>query len=183
MKLTMKEKFETVVAAENSSDALSKARNALGQLGYKLTYQAGGIESYSRGTLLGSMLAFSPRGAKSTVLLELVPSGLSIKIVIQMLGSIGLLPNGIRYWQMELDHISSLAEGEASDVKRVKFKRPPVLKIMLITLITSFIAIGIMAVVVMVLNLNLSALEFFANFLLRPIIIAGAAIAIYNYSK
>jgi hypothetical protein len=179
----MKEKFETVVAAENSSDALSKARNALEQLGYKLTYQAGGIESYKRGTLLGSMLAFSPRGAESTVFLELVPSGLSVKIVIQMLGSVGLLPNGIRYWQTELDHISSLAKGEASDVKRVKFKRPPVLKIMLITLTVAFITLGIVAMIAMVLNLSPSTLEFFANFLLKPMIIAGVAIAIHNYSK
>jgi hypothetical protein len=182
----MKEKFETVVATENSSDALSKARNALGQLGYKLTDQAGGIESYSRGTLLGSMLAFSPRGAKSSVFLELVPSGLSIRIVIEILGSIGLLPNGIRYWQMELDHISSLAEGEASDVKRVQFKRPSILKIMLITLgitFIAFIALGIMAMIAMSLNLSPRTLEFFTNFLLRPIVIGSVAIAIHKYSK
>jgi hypothetical protein len=179
----MKEKFETVVAAENSSDALSQARDALIQLGYKLTYQAGGVESYKRGTLLGSMLAFSPRGAESTVFLELVPSGLSIRIVIQMLGTIGLLPNGILYWQSELAHISSLAKGEVSDVKTLKFKRLPLLKIVLITFVISFIVIGIMAMLTMVLNLNTAAIEFFTNFLLKPIMLAGAAIAIYKYSK
>jgi hypothetical protein len=145
----MKEKFETIVAAENSSDALIKAKDALEQLGYKLIHQTSGMETYRRGTLLRSILALSPRGAQSTVFLELVPSGLSVRIVVEMLTTTVLLPSAIKYWQMELAHIGSLIKGEPSDVKRVKFKRPPILKMILIMLGSSFIAIALGAIVAM----------------------------------
>lgn len=143
--------FQTVVVTENSSKALSQAQTALEQLGYKLKSQTSAIETYKRGTFLGALVALSPKGWQSTVYLQLVPSGLSIRLVVNMFGKVEV-SCGVRYWQAELNHICSLANGEQSDVRNVKFKRPPVLKIISIMLVINVIALAIGAIVAMVFS-------------------------------
>jgi hypothetical protein len=187
----MQERFQTRVFANNSNDALSKARDALKQLGYKLKSQdqAEGIERYERGELRSHSYQYSREstlsGALSTVILELVPTGLSITIEVTIFGTIlgplAFLPSGIRYWQAELALISSFARGEVSDVKRFKFKRPFILKIIFFPFEIFFIALSFMFIIAILLIIP-GVREILLT-LLTPILIAGVALAIYNYSK
>jgi hypothetical protein len=126
-------KFENIVESNDFSNALQGAKAALEQLGYRLESDQSGTWVYQRGNFWGALLATSPKGWRSTVVLEKVPSGLGLKLIVDMSGKIEM-PAAVRYWEKEVSHISASALGEQPEVKNVKFKRPPILIPMMVSM-------------------------------------------------
>jgi hypothetical protein len=134
-------KFENIVESNDFTTALQGARAALEQLGYRLEADQSGTWIYKRGNFWGALLATSPKGWRSTVVLEKVPSGLGLKMIVDTSGKIEL-PAAVRYWEKEVSHINASASGEQPEVKDVKFKRPPILIPMMLSMGVAGVFIG-----------------------------------------
>jgi hypothetical protein len=126
-------KFENIVESNDFTSALQGAQAALEQLGYRLESDQSGTWVYQRGNFWGALLATSPKGWRSTVVLEKVPSGLGLKMIVDMSGKFEM-PAVVRYWEKEVSHINASALGEQLEVKSVKFKRPPILIPMMVSM-------------------------------------------------
>ncbi len=144
-------KFENIVESNDFSNALQGAKAALEQLGYRLESDQSGTWVYQRGNFWGALLATSPKGWRSTVVLEKVPSGLGLKLIVDMRGKIEM-PATVRYWEQEVSHINASVLGEQPDVKSVKFKRPPILIPMIVSMGVAGICIVLGSYLAMVLQ-------------------------------
>jgi hypothetical protein len=153
-------KFEKTVKSENFSNTLQGAKAALDQLGYQLESDSLGTWVYKRGDFWKSLLATSPKSCQLTVILEQIPSGLLIRLIVDKKVA---LPIWVSYWEKEIAHIHALAAGEYSEVESVKFDRPPLLKIFAIVTVIpgAFLALG--AILAMTLQLPLSMIYVFAG--------------------
>jgi hypothetical protein len=153
-------KFEKTVESDNFSNTLQGAKAALGQLGYRLESDSLGTWVYKRGNFWKSLLATSPKSCQLTVILEQIPSGLLIRLIVDKKVA---LPIWVRYWEKEIAHIHALAAGEHSEVEKVKFDRPPFLKIFAVTIVLPGIFLALGGILAMTLQLPLSIIYVFAG--------------------
>ena len=153
-------KFENTVESSDFSHALQGAKVALGQLGYRLESDSLGTWVYKRGNFWKSLLATSPKSCQLTVILEQIPSGLLVRLIVDKKVA---LPIWISYWEKEIAHIHALAAGEHSEVENVKFDRPPILKIFALMIVLPGVFIAVGAILGMVLQLPSSIVYVFAG--------------------
>jgi hypothetical protein len=135
-------KFEYIIESDDFAQTLQCTKTALEQLGYRLQSDAGRTWVYVRGSFWSALFALTPKSWQSTVVIEQVPSGLQVRLMIKMEEK-NLLPAGARYWQKEIDFICRSAAGESVAVEKVKFERPPILKpLALLGVIFALISLG-----------------------------------------
>ncbi len=144
-------KFENIIESGDFDRTLQAAKTALEQLGYRLKSDAGRTWIYTKGNFLGALFATSPKSWQSTVVLEQVPSGLLIRLMVNMFGKIEM-PVSVRYWQKEIDFIGRLAAGESMDVENVKFDRPPFLKPFALSMGALFLSLSVGGILAMMIQ-------------------------------
>jgi hypothetical protein len=144
-------KFENIIESGDFDRTLQSAKTALEQLGYRQKSDAGRTWIYARGNFWGALFAASPKSWQSTVVLEQVPSGLLIRLIVNMFGKVEV-PAGVKYWQKEVDYIFRLAAGESMEVKNVRFDRPPFFKPFALSMGVMFLCIFVGSILGMMMQ-------------------------------
>jgi hypothetical protein len=147
-------KFENIIESGDFDRTLQGAKTALEQLGYRQKSDAGRTWIYARGNFWGALFAASPKSWQSTVVLEQVPSGLLIRLIVNMFGKVEV-PAGVKYWQKEVDYLCRLAAGESLEVENVKFDRPPFFKPFALSMGVAFLCLSVGAILAMMMQNNL----------------------------
>ena len=163
-------KFENIIESGDFDRTLQGAKTALEQLGYRQKSDAGRTWIYARGNFLGALFALSPKSWQSTVVLEQVPSGLLVRLIVDMFGKVEL-PAGVRYWQKEADYISRLAAGESMEVENVRFDRPPFFKPFALSMGAILLSLSVGAILAMMMQNTLPVYIFagIGTFIMRKI--------------
>jgi hypothetical protein len=144
-------KFENVIESGDFDRTLQGAKTALEQLGYRQKSDAGRTWIYARGNFWGALFAVSPKSWKSTVVLEQIPSGLQMRLMVDMFGKVEI-PSGAMYWQKEVDFIGRLAAGESLEVEKVKFDRPPFFKPFALSMGVLFLSLSVGGILAMTIQ-------------------------------
>jgi hypothetical protein len=144
-------KFENVIESGDFDRTLQGAKTALEQLGYRLKSDAGRTWIYARGNFWGALFAVSPKSWKSTVVLEQVPSGLLVRLIVDMFGKVEV-PAGVQYWQKEFDYIFRLAVGESLEAENVQFDRPPFFKPFILSMGVLFLSLSVGGILAMTIQ-------------------------------
>jgi hypothetical protein len=154
-------KFENIIESGDFERTLQGAKTALEQLGYRLKSDVGRTWIYTKGSFWGALFATSPKSWQSTVVIEQVPSGLLVRLMVNMFGKVEM-PIAVKYWQKEIDFISRFATGESVEVENVKFDRPPLLKPIALSMGALFLSLTLGGIVAMMVQ-NTLAIYIFAG--------------------
>jgi hypothetical protein len=154
-------KFENIIESGDFDRTLQGAKTALEQLGYRQKSDAGRTWIYTKGNFWGALFATSPKSWQSTVVLEQVPSGLQMRLMVDMFGKVEI-PAAVKYWQKEVDFIGRFSAGESVEVEKVKFDRPPFFKPFALSMGVLFLSLSVGGIVAMMVH-NTLAIYIFAG--------------------
>jgi hypothetical protein len=144
-------KFENIIESGDFDRTLQGAKTALEQLGYRQKSDAGRTWIYARGNFWGALFAISPKSWQSTVVLEQVPSGLLVRLIVDMFGKVEV-PAGVKYWQKEVDYLCRLAAGESMEVENLKFDRHPFFKPFALSMGVLFLSLSVGGILAMTIQ-------------------------------